>query len=552
MPNTPARQRQTKRRMPGNAQPLPAEKFYMLDPKDRRPFIIFGPVTATALILGAPIAFVVIGFFGYPSDNADGKEFYVLSHPAWALFALFGAIIVIALWTIFERPPKMKGLQKGFPENTDKIIQRWKWEMTVITVLCMAAEALVYMQRSLLSHLWNGGGALGAATSNGRLICNLGNIAIIVVYIFDRVWQWRTGERTASITLPNDINPSSLKPITLFRLSLSNWELVSQDIFAIAVLYIALGFVVQSSVVNYLLQPFAGKHVDSCTISWLVGVCQGEGSTGKPPTLHTIDLIGGGAALIVSLIILIVVLIIRIFYVIRDKEIAEAVAKAILEIVNSVRILLEVFFPNLRVVIWPILIAAGTTAVGISARLLQMYLHILSNRGTCVGTTSCPDLGEFAFFWKPPNVVAFQSHSFVFALAILMLALLFGLVGASSILLAARVLLLKRVKDALWGNWLAFVGVTAVLVICTFWLFSLTLSALNWVLLTANLTSRIPFPQLGISTSASFVFFVLAFAVFVWRQRRLGNKSWSDIYRALKGRPPAPPDSTIRINKSDR
>lgn len=535
MPNTPTRQRQTRRRTPGIAQLLPAEKFYLLDPKDRRPYIIFGPIIATALILGAPTAFAVIGFLGYASDNSDGKEFYLFSHPAWALFALFGAITLIALWTVFERLPKTKGLQKGAPDNTDKLIQRWKWEMTVVTVLCMAAEALVYMQPSLLSHLWNGGGALGAATSNGRLIWNLGNIVIIVVYAVDRVWQWRTGERMASITLPNDINPSSKKPIKLFGLSLSKWQLVSQDIFAIAVLYIALGFVVQSLVLKYLLQPFAGKQVDSCTVSWLLGACQGEGSTGNPPTLHTIDLIGGGAALIVSLIILIVVLIVRIFYVARDMEFAEAVVKAVLEIVDSVRILLQVFFPNLRVVIWPILIAAGTTAAGISARLLQMYLHILSSRGTCIGATLCPDMSEFAFFWKPPDMAAFQSYSFVLALAILTLALLFGLFGAFSILLATRVVLLKRVKGALWGNWLRFVGVTAILIICTFWLFSLMLSALNWVLLTANLTARIPFPQPGISTSVSFVFLIIALAVFVARQRRQG-KTWRDIYNALRGK----------------
>jgi hypothetical protein len=69
---------------------------------------------------------------------------------------------------------------------------------------------------------------------------------------------------------------------------------------------------------------------------------------------------------------------------------------------------------------------------------------------------------------------------------------------------------------------------TAFIVVCTFWLMSLILSAVNGVLSLTAKSARAPFPQPGTSTIASFVFFVIALSVIglhlLWKRRQAARK----------------------------
>lgn len=514
---------------------LPAERFSLVDSTYNRPKIIFQPGILAFLVISALVAFAVIGFLGYPSDDPGGAQFYFVSHPAWVLFVWFGAIALIVEWTIFGRRK----------DAADKVVLRWRWAVTIMTIACMLIEGIIYAQPRLLQELSSGGGVVSALLGDGRLLWNVVNFGVIVVYVVDRLWEWRirlASPATATdATTDSDPNSSFAGPIRLAGLPLSKLELLSQDIFAGAVLCFALGLALQPAALNFALRIFPGRRIDSCTLSWALGACQGEGVSGNPPTLHTIDWVSGGSALVISLLILVIVLLVRIFYLFRDRSIPLAVLAAVWTTLRSLAILLAIFIPNLRTVIWPVLIAAGTTCIGLSARLLQMYLHSMSDQRTCGATGSCPDLREFSFFLRSTDVRLFQELSFRFPLAVLGLALILGIIGAFFMLLAVRVLLLNRVKDLLWMNWLRFVGVTTLIVVCTFWIMSLTLSALNGVLGLAAATSRVPFPQPGPSTIGSFAAFVIAVVVIIWRLRGSGTVTWAQIRGLVRGEPPHDP-----------
>lgn len=495
-----------------SSQRLPAKRFSLLDPVYQRPKTIFEPRVLVFLVIFALAAFVAIGFLGYPSDDKNGAQFYLLSHPAWALFAWFGAITLIVQWTIFGREH----------DETDRRVLRWRWAVTIITIVCMAIEAIIYAEPHLLGDASRGSGPLGSILSDGRLLWNLTNFVIIGVYVVDRVLEWRKRLRAEQEAVADAPAGTDDDATHFFGMSLSNLELLSQDIFAGAALCFLLGLALQTAPLNVVLRFFPGRHVDTCTLSWAFGACQGDGGPGNPPTLHTINWIGAGSLVSISLLILVVVLLVRIFYLARDKNIVIAVAEGVWALLKSLLLLLLVFIPNLRAVIWPALIAAGTAFVGISARLIQMYLHILSDERTCGATGKCFDLNEFSRFLPSTEAQSFQSHAYPFSAETLALALGFGIVGAFCILLAVRVLLLSRVDGPIWGNWLQFVGLTALIVVCTFWLMSLTLSAVNWVLSLTAKTVRTPFPQPGTSTIGSFVFFVIALIVILlrWRLKR--------------------------------
>ncbi len=503
-------------------QRLTAEAVHLFDDSTGRPRIPFPPLALPLLALLSLVAFGAIGFLGYPSDSLNGRQFYLVSHPAWLIFAWFGLIILTVQWTIFR--------DKDHPS-----IKHRKWAITITTLVCMVAEAVLYAQRDLLNGLSSTANILGTTLSKERLIWSLGNLLIVAVFVVERIVQWKSGERSMSASTVPDPESSQQGHASFLNLPLARWEMVSQDIFAGAALFFALGFVLQSAVLNFLLQPFAGRHVDTCAVSWVFGACQSGGTAGDPPTLHTIDWIVGFSGLIVSVFILVAVLSVRIFYIFRNKSTPEAVGEAVLTIVRSLAILVAVFIPNLRNIVWPILVALGTTAAGFSARLLQMYLHIQSDQHTCGGPRECPDLGEFAFFLANSlDTTSFQRRAGVFKLEILGLALLFCVIGAFCILLAARVLLLRKVKGSVWGNWLRYVLFVAVFVVCVLWMFSFMLSAFMGILQLAGATGRAPFPQLGISTAGSLLLFVIALAIFFWRRYRQGKLTWRNIGNALK------------------
>lgn len=491
---------------------LPAKRFSLLDPVYHRPKTIFQPRVLVFLVIFALVAFAAIGFLGYPSDNKNGTQFYLLSHPAWALFAWFGAITLIIQLTVFGREH----------DWTDRKVLRWRWMVMSVTIVCMAIEAIIYARPSLIGEASSGSSLLGSIQGNGRLLWNLANFVIIAVYAADRMLNWRKRlreERGAVVNAPGTLDD---EPTRFFGMSLPNLELLSQDIFAGAALCFLLGLALQTAPLNAVLRFFPGRHVDTCTLSWAFGACQGDGGPDNPPTLHTMNWIGAGSLVSISLLILVVVLLVRIFYLARDKNIVIAVAEGVWALLKSLLLLLLVFIPNLRAVLWPALIAVGTACVGISARLLQMYLHVLSDQRTCGATGKCFDLNEFSRFLRSTETPTFQSQAYPFSVELLALALGFGIVGAFCILLAVRVLLLRRVQGPLWRDWLWFAVMTAFIIVCTFWLMSLTLSAVNWVLSLTAKTARVPFPQPGTSTIASFSIFVIALIVILlrWRLKR--------------------------------
>jgi hypothetical protein len=256
-------------------------------------------------------------------------------------------------------------------------------------------------------------------------------------------------------------------------------------------------------------------------------VCQNGATAGNPLTLSLLDLIIGCAALVISIFTVGVVPLTRILYITHTNRFAQALGEALLRAGKSLAILLAVFLPDLRIILWPFFIAASTTATGIAARLIQMYLHALSDQRTCVGQSSCKDLQELSFLLSgSDSTKMFLGQSTSVELKLLLLSLAFGMLGIVCTLLAARALLLGRVRGRLWPNWLGYAATMGLLIVCFLWVFSVVLSLVMVVLQSTNISSRSPFPQPGISTIASFVIFVVTLVSFTaWQRYRLG-KSW--------------------------
>jgi hypothetical protein len=531
---------------------LPSEIFSLASSRHERPRLIIQPGAFVALAIGALVAFAMIGYLGYPGDATTGYfgymngsvQFYLLSHPAGILFAWFGAVILVIQWTVFRgKSAVASDLAAGEVAANDaaisdaevRRIRNWKWAVTLITIVCMAIEAAIYLKPDILNGLPSTGSGIGATLSQGRLFWNSVNLLIIGIYVFDRGRQWLFGVRAASGTTLQRPNVSSEKQITSLGISLPRWELIAQDLFAGAVLCFALGFVLQSEVLNFIFQPFQRLHITSCVVSSVFGVCQ-EGGAHNPPTLHAIDWFAGYLLFGISLLLLVSVLIVRVMYVFRDKDISAAVAEGVGSLVRSLINLVKVFLPNLQNVLWPILILVGTAALGVSARLLEMYLHILSDQHTCSVGSPCPELSEFSFYFsKTVDSQYWLSHSLSFELLVLALALGLGLAGIFFILLSARVLLLRKVAQPLWANWVRFFLVTAFFIVCFLWLFSTLESAFMGMFLLVGVTSRVPFPQPGVSTVGSIVVCAIAFIVFLVHQRLHGRKPWHVLLEILKG-----------------
>ena len=151
---------------------------------------------------------------------------------------------------------------------------------------------------------------------------------------------------------------------------------------------------------------------------------------------------------------------------------------------------------SLRNAGWPVLIFIGVFAAALAARYLRLYLHILSDEQT----------GTPHSFGSPYQYVA--------------LAILLGAVSVPCIVFSLALLIFNR---RIVENTMRFLGLIGFIVLLTFWIFSLALSALNLLLIQIMATTRVPFPQPGVSTVISFA------ALMIWAiialARRLRGES---------------------------
>jgi len=367
--------------------------------------------------------------------------------------------------------------------------------------------------------------ALGITLGGGRIKWNLLNFELIALYIYDRVALWAKGKRAEYINFQIDPRSLTTEGNTRRLAPPTRWELASQDLFAGAALCAVLGLVLQDSILNFVASHFIGSHVDSCDVSWIAGACKGGGAN-NPPTLNSIDWRIMIFAVTASLFILGIGLIARTIF-LQRPEAENTVVRGVLATIWSVINPLDIFFRNLRNVLWPVFVFAGVFVAATSARYIRLYLHALSDQQTCSGRATCPDLKEYAsYLANSVDTSRFMDQAYFLEIRFLALALMTGAVAAFLILLAARTLVTSRIpvslrqislKDSLFVNWLRFFASVARILLLSLWVLSICLSALMKALQSVSVTSRNPFPQPGISTIISFVFFLVVGTPLMWR-----------------------------------
>ncbi|MFI5272291.1 MAG: hypothetical protein ACHQ4H_04570 [Ktedonobacterales bacterium] len=475
--------------------------LYLFDPI-RKTFAVRYPLRIPVLLAITGIgAFLATGFLGYPTDTTS---LYTVFHPAWLLFLWFSAMIVIMQWSIFRHNES----------------RRWRWETLSVTFVCIVAVATAYARpdilRDVVTHIAVPLNALGISVEQGRLIWNLANFGIIAVYVLDRAILWVRGERIRHVNFFMELDAFGVRTSQPSDSTPTTWELISQDLFAGAALCVFLGTVLQTAVLNVLTQQIASAHTDMCAISWVTGPCR-IGGAHNPPTLTFIDLSLASFAVAASVLILGIVLLSVIFLQPTGEEtptVVQAVRAILLAALNP----LDVFVRNLRNVLWPGLILIGTIGAATSARYIRLYLHVLSDKQTCSGSSNCPDLKEFGLYSL--NAQQFQAQALHLEVLFLTLAVAGGVFGTLAITASARVLLLEwRIRGKLATNWVRFLASIAHKLLLVFWVFSLGLSALMVAMQHVNLTGRTPFPQLGVSTALSLVYFAVNIPLFILRRK---------------------------------
>lgn len=492
-----------------------AEAMYLYDQKRKKPQPIYSRRIIGLLAVIGVLGFAATGFLGYPSDTS---VLYTIFHPPWLLFAWFAAAILLTQRALFRQ------------HNLTK----WRWGTFIVTLVCIAGIAASYVWPDVVKDLTNGivavFSAIGIPLGKGRLVGSAVNFGLIALYIYDRITLWIRGRRAEYVNFWDAPISRQAFPGQAFSppVQPDRWELIAQDLFAGAALCAALGLILQDAFLNVVSDRLLSTHVDSCEVSWIIGACQ-SGAANNPPTLTSIDfhiVIFAGTA---SVLILAIGLIASAIFQAKD-EANRRVTRSVAEIIWSVINPIHVVFRNLRNVVWPVLVFGGVFSAAAAARYIRLYLHAQSDQSTCLGSPACPDLKEFA-----PDVARSLTggrltiQALQFDAQLLALAATFGILAVFTILLAARVLASSRIPvslrninldESLIFNWLRFFVSSARTILLVFWLFSFGLSGLMVALQSVNVTSRVPFPQPGVSTIISGAFFLSVAIPLTWRYFR--------------------------------
>jgi hypothetical protein len=315
-------------------------------------------------------------------------------------------------------------------------------------------------------------------------------------------------------------------------------ELISGDLIAGAALTLVLAFFFREEVVNFISTALRiNVSVSTCTLSWPFGACPTNlthigGTPTDPPTLFFIDLLQTLIYLPLGLLILALSATVaglgaaggvdrnlggaQVQAPSSDPSrtaagsVHEQVAMTLFDTLKTavnrrLRFAAGNFTLSLRNAIWPVLVFVATISVATASREIQYYLHLLSDKQTCTlpGYLPCGYVNDTLFTGGQPYVS-------------IGLAVVFGAVAVLAITFAMALFIFRqRVAE----NTLRFLGLIGEIVLLTFWIFSLVLSGFNYLLWLIDHNVRLPFPQPGASTIASFACFVI-WGIYVFFRRR--------------------------------
>lgn len=509
------------------------------DEKTRFFVVRYSPALVIGLGLSGIVAFALTAFTGFRDSGESTITGEIFHHP-WPLFLWFCALIITLQVSIMRHPS----------------LRRQLVETLIVTIISMIFEGIFALNPELANYIFTAIlhipiPDIGTSAYTYTII----NFGLITIFWLDTIRRWIRAQMKRPTTRSLDLGIGVTIEVGESSDLPSLPELVSGDLIAGGALTLILFLAFQPVLLNALSDLLQiHQHVNLCTLSWPIGGCNGGGKLTDPPTLNFMDLIQTLIYVSLGLLILALTAVATTIQALTERQNAtggvvapvaagatstavarasdsagasaagatgagETVAIVVLNALRAalsrrIRIAIDNFLVSLRNVIWPALILLGTIAIGTAATGIQRYLHLQSDKITCGKLTPYPD---------SPSVVGSACSSAISQLNAgiqyqsVAVAALLGIACALCIVLAAALLILSwRVVE----NTFRFLGLVGFIVLLTFWIFSLALTAFNALLNLLNATPRQPFPLLGASTIASIVAFIITAIWLVVRQLR--------------------------------
>jgi len=502
--------------------------------------------------LSGIVAFALTAFTGFRDSGESTITGEIFHHP-WPLFLWFCALIITLQVSIMRHPS----------------LRRQLVETLIVTIISMIFEGIFALNPELANYIFTAIlhipiPDIGTSAWTYTVI----NFGLITIFWLDTIRRWIRAQMKRPTTRSLDLGIGVTIEVGESGDLPGLPELVSGDLIAGGALTLILFLAFQPVLLNALSDLLQiHQHVNLCTLSWPIGTCNGGGNLTDPPTLNFMDLIQTLIYISLGLLILALTAVATTVQALTERQNAaggpvapstavvrasesagasaagatgagETVAAVVLSALRAalsrrIRIAIDNFLVSLRNVIWPALILLGTIAIGTASIGIQRYLHLQSDKITCGKLTPYPD---------SPNVAGSACASAISQLNAgiqyqsVATAALLGVACALCIVLAAALLILSwRVVE----NTFRFLGLVGFIVLLTFWIFSLALTAFNALLNLLNATPRQPFPLLGASTIASIFAFVITAIWLVVRQ-----------LRAPRNRPAGAPATAASVDAS--
>jgi hypothetical protein len=471
--------------------------------EERGTFLVQYPVLLVVLIaLSGVVAFALTGFLGYTNDTGIAGAF----HQAWLLFLWLCALIITLFASIFR----------------DKSLRGRLIASMVVTVLAVVLVFITYfgntlpeiIQKLLDQH------RLLATLAQSKYTYTVVNFGLLAIFWGDTIRRWSRRARGEAPSPSVDIGLDSDKPASPVELT-SLQELISGDLIAAAVLAIMLaGLFLGSFLPNFIhpANPAGGTvTINQCTLSWPFGSCHVGGSPADPPTLTFIDIFQTLVYLPLGLLILALSATLSGFGAVGGVDeaalhevdvhpetgeragavpIAQDVATTVLDTLKAaldrrLRLLGGSLALSLRTVAWPCLTVIAIYAAANLATFVEGYLH--SDKG-------------------PNALLQYVAPAAAWGLV--------AVVGA----IAAPAFMVFRWRVA--ENTTKFLRLIGLIVLLTFWIFSLALLGVDRLLnfTGATQSNRHPFYPPSFATAISLGA-LLIFGLFLLLRRDRGQSS---------------------------
>jgi hypothetical protein len=477
---------------------------------DKRAFYIQYPVWFVVLLaLAGVVAFSITGFFGYPSPYADGRP-----NGLGTVDAGFSSPWVLYLWLCTLLVTLVASVLR------DSSLRQRLIAMLVVSLVAIVFIGITQFQnilpdiiKQLLSHH-----VIFQYLSTNPATYTVVNFGLIAIFWADTIRRWVRFRR--GLPLHPRVNIGLGEPVrsTDPRTDTTFSELISGDLLAAALLSLILFGIFRVEVLGLVIHPQGG--INTCTLSWPAGACGVGATLHDPPTLAFMDLLQVLIYLPLGLIILALSAMLSGLGAVHAVDnldlalantsisaqsgtapITEDVTMTLFKALRSaldrrMRSLGRNFVLSLRMLGWPALLFVATFGISDLSINIEAYLH---------SSKSASDALNYAL----PAVA-------------------WGL-GAVLCMVGSLALMLFRFRVV--DNTFRFLGLIGLVVLLTFWLFSLALWGVNQLIihLSNDLDHfpRHPFDPPSFATLGSMAALLLFGVLLLVNNARSGGQSQS-------------------------